>query len=58
MIVSTSGTCKFVMRLQMFGDKGHPSILTAQTRSHSWRLVRKGVMPAFSPNNIRQALLT
>ncbi|CAL8468296.1 g7836 [Coccomyxa elongata] len=37
----------------MFGDKGHKSILTGQTSSQSWRLVRKGVMPAFSPNNIR-----
>ncbi len=40
--------------MQMFGDKGHKSILTGQTSSQSWRLVRKGVMPAFSPNNIRQ----
>lgn len=37
----------------MFGDKGHHSILTAPTSSAGWKSIRKGVMPAFSPQNIR-----
>ncbi|KAK9914782.1 hypothetical protein WJX75_000489 [Coccomyxa subellipsoidea] len=45
--------CTYRQLDTMFGDRGHTSILTAQTSAHSWRLVRKGVMPAFSPNNIR-----
>ena len=43
------------MALQMFSDKGHQSILTAPTASSGWKNVRKGVMPAFSPQNIRFA---
>ncbi len=48
--------CCALFRLQMFGDKGHQSILTAPTSSVGWKSVRKGVMPAFSPQNIRYAL--
>lgn len=44
-----------LMALQMFSDKGHQSILTAPTASSGWKNVRKGVMPAFSPQNIRFA---
>ena len=36
-------------------NKRRHSLLTAQTASSQWKLVRKGVMPAFSPNNIRWA---
>lgn len=39
--------------VQMMSDKGIHSLLSAQTASAQWKLVRKGVMPAFSPNNIR-----
>ena len=37
----------------MTSDSGHPNLLTAKTGDHLWRLVRKGVAPAFNPQNIR-----
>lgn len=36
----------------MMSDAGHPDLVTSYT-DESWRLVRKGVAPAFSPHNIR-----
>lgn len=39
--------------LQMTSDSGHPNLLTAKTGDPLWRLVRKGVAPAFNPQNIR-----
>ena len=41
---------------QMLSDSGHQSILTGPTASAGWKSVRKGVMPAFSPQNIRSAV--
>lgn len=41
---------------QMMSDTGHPDLVTAYTDA-SWRLVRKGVAPAFSPHNIRSPTL-
>lgn len=41
--------------LQVTSDSGHPNLLTAKTGDHLWRLVRKGVAPAFNPQNIRSA---
>lgn len=35
---------------------GHRTLFSADTDSRHWRLVRKGVAPAFSPANIRRAL--
>ncbi|CAK0779841.1 hypothetical protein CVIRNUC_004867 [Coccomyxa viridis] len=37
----------------MLSDMGHQSILSGPTASAGWKSVRKGVMPAFSPQNIR-----
>lgn len=34
---------------------GHRTLFSADTDSPHWRLVRKGVAPAFSPTNIRRA---
>ena len=34
---------------------GHRTLFSADTDSAHWRLVRKGVAPAFSPTNIRRA---
>ena len=39
--------------LQMTSDSGQPNLLTAKTGDPLWRLVRKGVAPAFNPQNIR-----
>ena len=39
----------------MLSDMGHQSILSGPTASAGWKSVRKGVMPAFSPQNIRSA---
>ena len=39
----------------MLSDMGHQSILSGPTASAGWKSVRKGVMPAFSPQNIRLA---
>ena len=38
---------------QMTSDSGHSNLLTDKTGSDLWRLVRKGVAPAFNPQNIR-----
>ena len=42
--------------LQMMSATGHPDLVTGMTDGW-WRLVRKGVAPAFSPANIRYSLL-
>ena len=42
-----------LLHLQMTSGSGHPNLLTAKTGDHLWRLVRKGVAPAFNPQNIR-----
>ena len=38
--------------LQMMSATGHPDLVTGMTDGW-WRLVRKGIAPAFSPANIR-----
>ena len=45
---------RLVCLRQMMSDKGLHSLLSADTASQQWKLVRKAVMPAFSPNNIRR----
>lgn len=43
--------------LQLLGVKGHPSVFSSlSTNAPYWKLVRKGVAPAFAPQNLRQAL--
>ena len=42
--------------MQMMSEKGHPDLVTSLT-DESWRLVRKGVAPAFSPHNIRSDII-
>lgn len=42
------------MLLQLLHAEGKPNIFTSHTDEY-WRLVRKGVAPAFSPKNIRYA---
>ena len=37
----------------MTSGSGHSNMLTDKTGSDLWRLVRKGVAPAFNPQNIR-----
>jgi cytochrome P450 len=39
---------------QVTSPVGLPSMLSAKTGDPVWRLVRKGVAPAFNPQNIRQ----
>ena len=38
---------------QVLSDSGSPSLLTDKTGSELWRIVRKGIAPAFNPQNIR-----
>lgn len=38
--------------LQLLHAEGKPNIFTSHTDEY-WKLVRKGVAPAFSPKNIR-----
>ena len=40
---------------QLLHPRSAPTIFTSKTNDH-WRLVRKGVAPAFNPKNIRHAL--
>ena len=40
----------------MMSDTGHPDLVSSST-DENWRLVRKGVAPAFSPHNIRSDAL-
>ena len=42
-----------MLHVQMTSDSGHSNLLTDKTGSDLWRLVRKGVAPAFNPQNIR-----
>ena len=42
-----------LLHLQLTSDSGHPNLFTAKTGDPQWRLVRKGVAPAFNPQNIR-----
>ncbi len=44
-----------VVSVQVTSGRGEASLLTAKTGSELWRLVRKGVAPAFNPQNIRWA---
>lgn len=44
---------KLLPMMQLTSDSGHPNLLTAKTGDPLWRLVRKGVAPAFNPQNIR-----
>ena len=46
----------FLRPMQMMSATGHPDLVTGMTDSW-WRLVRKGVAPAFSPANIRWGLI-
>ncbi len=41
---------------QVTSDAGVPNLLSNKTGDPSWRLVRKGIAPAFNPQNIRCAL--
>ena len=45
--------CKICFLGQVLSDSGSPSLLTDKTGSELWRLVRKGIAPAFNPQNIR-----
>ena len=38
--------------MQLLHAKGKPTIFTSKADQH-WKLVRKGVAPAFNPKNIR-----
>ncbi len=38
---------------QVTSNAGEPNMLSAKTGDPYWRLVRKGVAPAFNPQNIR-----
>lgn len=42
--------------VQLLHAQGKPNIFTSHTDDY-WRLVRKGVAPAFSPKNIRYTSL-
>ena len=41
-----------ILDMQLLHAKGAPSIFTSHTNAY-WRMVRKGVAPAFNPKHIR-----
>ena len=43
---------RMLSAMQLLHAKGKPTIFTSKSDAH-WKLVRKGVAPAFNPKNIR-----
>lgn len=53
MNVTTLSHCCHIVKVTSY--VGEPNMLSAKTGDPLWRLVRKGVAPAFNPQNIRSS---